>query len=114
MSNMTLSATMKRMNESDLKAGGPGFLDKESGSPAVPHGLRATFRTWAGENGFPREHAELALAHVFGDDTERAYQRSSYTDQRRPMMEAWARFLDGKDTGNNIVPIQKAGSLNGS
>jgi integrase len=96
MSDMTLSATMKRMHESDVKAGGPGYLDLESGKPAVPHGLRACFRMWAGEAGLSREHAEIALAHKFGDATEQAYQRSIYTEQRRPMMEAWGKFLSGE------------------
>ena len=91
MSDMTLSATMKRMH---AKTG--DFLDKDSGRPAVPHGLRSCFRVWAGRMGFPREHAELALAHQFGDSVEQAYQRDIYTEQRRPMMEAWSGFLAGR------------------
>ncbi|SEO76319.1 Integrase [Salinihabitans flavidus] len=110
MSDMTLSATMKRMHESDLKAGGLGFLDKDSERPAVPHGLRSCFRVWAGQQGFSREHAELALAHQFGDSVEQAYQRDIYTEQRRPMMEAWAALLGDKGTGENVVPMQKAGA----
>lgn len=106
LSDMTISKAMKDMHANDIKKGGAGFVDVESGKPAVPHGLRATFRTWAGEQGFSREHAELALAHVFGDDTERAYQRSAYTEQRRPMMEAWAGFLAGKATGGNVVEMR--------
>lgn len=107
LSDMTISKAMKDMHARDIKAGGAGFVDKDSERPAVPHGLRATFRTWAGEQGFSREHAELALAHVFGDDTERAYQRSSYTEQRRPMMEAWSGFLAGNATGGNVVEIRR-------
>lgn len=107
LSDMTLGAVMKRMHEDDVKSGGEGFLDEKSGAPAVPHGLRSTFRVWAGEEGFSREHAELALAHVFGDDTERAYQRSIYTEQRRPMMEAWAGFLSGKAPGDNVVELRR-------
>ena len=34
--------------------------------PAVPHGLRSTFRQWAAEQGYPRDMAELALALLFG------------------------------------------------
>lgn len=107
LSDMTISKAMKTIHEKDIQKGGSGYLDKESGNPAVPHGLRATFRTWAGEQGFSREHAELALAHVFGDDTERAYQRSAYTEQRRPMMEAWVGFLGGQEaTGGNVVEMR--------
>jgi integrase len=56
------------------------------------HGFRATFATWAAENGYPQEHREAALAHATGDATERAYQRSTLTEARRPMMEAWSAF----------------------
>jgi integrase len=106
MSDMTIRKAMLSLHEADLKASGPGYLDAHSHRPATPHGLRATCRTWAGEQGFSREHAELALAHVFGDDTERAYQRSTYTEQRRPMMEAWAGFLLGKAPGGNVVEMR--------
>ena len=41
------------------------------------HGFRSAFRDWAGDQtAFPRELAEAALAHVVGDETERAYRRS--------------------------------------
>ena len=40
------------------------------------HGFRSSFRDWAGDaTQFPRELAEAALAHVAGDETERAYRR---------------------------------------
>ena len=40
------------------------------------HGFRSSFRDWAGEaTAFPRELAEAALAHLVGDETERAYRR---------------------------------------
>ena len=107
MSDMTLSATMKRMHEAELKAGGPGFVDKDNGRPAVPHGLRSCFRVWAGKNQFSREHAELALAHQFGDSVEQAYQRDIYTEERRPMMEAWASHLAGISNDDNVVVMRR-------
>jgi hypothetical protein len=42
---------------------------------------------------FPREVAEAALAHVVGDDTERAYQRGDLFEKRRKLMEEWGSFL---------------------
>ena len=42
---------------------------------------------------FPREVAEAALAHVVGDDTERAYQRGDLFEKRRKLMEEWGQFL---------------------
>lgn len=70
-----------------LKAVAPGY---------TPHGLRSSFRDWAGEETeFPRELAEHALAHTLGDDSERAYRRMKSVERRRPLMEAWATFLEG-------------------
>lgn len=106
MSDVTPIATMKRLHEADLKAGGKGFFDKDSGRPAVPHGLRSTFRVWAGQQGFSREHAELALAHQFGDAVEQAYQRDIYTEQRRHMMEAWAAYLAGRQCTGKVVELR--------
>lgn len=106
MSDATPIATMKRLHEADINAGGPGFIDRDSGRPAVPHGLRSTFRVWAGQQGFSREHAELALAHQFGDAVEQAYQRDTYTEQRRPMMEAWAAYLEGQADASNVVALK--------
>ena len=59
----------------------------------VPHGFRSTFRTWVGEKtSFPREVAEKALAHLVGDETERAYDRGDVFEKRRLLMDAWAAF----------------------
>src|SRR5262249_37171536 len=45
------------------------------------HGFRSAFRDWAGERtGFPREVAEAALAHLVGDEVERAYRRGDALD----------------------------------
>jgi integrase len=61
------------------------------------HGFRSAFRDWAGdETHFPREVAEVALAHIAGDATELAYRRSDALEKRRELMEAWAAFYDGQ------------------
>jgi integrase len=97
LSDMSLSAVMRRMQEAEVAAKRPGFLDPRSGRPAVPHGLRSTFRDWAAERTeWPREMAELALAHVVGSEVERAYRRSDMVERRRAMMAAWCRFLHGQ------------------
>jgi hypothetical protein len=60
------------------------------------HGFRASFRTWCGETTeFPRELAELSLAHAFGSDVERSYSRGDLLERRRPLMEQWATFCTG-------------------
>lgn len=103
LSDMSISAVMRRMQNAEVKAGSTGYLDPTSKRPAVPHGLRSTFRQWAAEQGFPRDMAEIALAHVVGSDVERAYQRSDMLDRRRDMMAAWARFLRGETMQNDNV-----------
>ncbi len=106
LSDMTLSAVMRRMQEAEVKAGRAGFLDPQNKRPAVPHGLRSTFRQWAAEQGFPRDMAELALAHFIGTDVERAYQRSDMIERRRAMMAAWAGFLHGEaEVAGNVIKL---------
>ena len=64
------------------------------GGGATVHGLRSSFRDWCGERtNFPREVAEMALAHAVGSKVEQAYQRSDMFEKRRRLMEAWADFL---------------------
>ena len=59
------------------------------------HGFRSSFRDWAGDmTQFPRELAEAALAHVAGDETERAYRRSDAIASRRKLMRAWGAFCE--------------------
>ncbi|TRD22343.1 tyrosine-type recombinase/integrase [Palleronia caenipelagi] len=93
LSDMSISAVMRRMQATEEKAGGTGYLDPTSQRPAVPHGLRSTFRQWAAERGYPRDMAEMALAHFIGSEVERAYQRSDLIERRRDMMAEWAQFL---------------------
>jgi len=57
------------------------------------HGFRSSFRDWAADFArADREVAEACLAHVRGDQTERAYARSNLLDRRRSLMESWGRF----------------------
>jgi len=110
LSDMSISAVMRRMQEAQVKAGEVGYLDPASKRPAVPHGLRSTFRQWAAEQGYPRDMSEIALAHFIGSEVERAYQRSDMLDRRRDMMAAWAAFLRGEAVqGDNVVKMGTAG-----
>lgn len=75
----------------------------------TPHGFRSSFRDWAGEvSTFPRELAEAALAHVVGDETERAYRRGDALEKRRKLMDAWARFCEPRQ-GDNVRRLERAG-----
>lgn len=71
------------------------------------HGCRSSFRDWAGdETSFPREIAEMALAHKVGGDVEQAYRRSTALKKRRALMEAWGRYVEG---GSNVVKLAATG-----
>lgn len=94
LSDMTLTAVMRRM-----------------GLDAVPHGFRSTFRDWAAERtNYPREAAEMALAHAIGDKVEAAYRRGDLFEKRRRMMAEWARFLSKPETKatGEVVAIGEA------
>ena len=58
------------------------------------HGFRSSFRDWAAEEtDHPREVAETALAHVYGDATERAYRRGDALTKRLVLMTDWDAYL---------------------
>ena len=110
LSDMSISAVMRRMQEAQVKACETGYLDPQSKRPAVPHGLRSTFRQWGAERGYPRDMAEIALAHFIGSEVERAYQRSDMLDRRRGMMADWGGFLRGEAVQiGNVVNFGAAG-----
>jgi integrase len=73
------------------------------------HGLRSTFSDWVGEQtSFPRELAELALAHVVGTDAEQAYRRGDMLEKRRELMAAWAIYCTSAPAasdGREVVPM---------
>jgi integrase len=59
----------------------------------VVHGFRSSFRDWAAEKtNAPRAVCEAALAHAVKDQTEAAYFRSDLFEQRRSLMDTWAKF----------------------
>jgi integrase len=85
-----------------------GEIIRDLGFSGTPHGFRSTFSDWSQDRTtHPRDIAQKALAHVVGDKTERAYQRTDLFDRRKPLMAAWAKFC-GEPTpklGSNVVPL---------
>lgn len=70
---------------------------------ATPHGFRSSFRDWAGdETSFDDETLEFCLAHSVGNKTKQAYRRSSAVDKRRIVLNAWAEYCQGIETGNVV------------
>ncbi len=62
------------------------------------HGFRASFRTWGAANtNYEHEMLEFALAHVVGDKTVRAYQRSDMVEKRHQLMQDWADYINSNE-----------------
>lgn len=91
LSDMTLSAVMRRMKAS-----------------AVPHGFRSTFRDWAAEyTAYPSEVVEMALAHAVSDKVEAAYRRGDLFDKRRRLAEDWAVFCSTvAPVAGSVIPLR--------
>jgi integrase len=104
LSDMTLNAVIKRMNDAD----GNCWMDPNENRPVVTHGFRSTFRDWAAEKtNYPGEMAEMALAHVVSDKVEAAYRRGDMLERRYRMMEDWAEFCADVQQGGKVVPLRK-------
>lgn len=88
LSNMALLMILRRMDRGDL----------------TTHGFRSTFRDWAAETtGYPREVAEMALAHAISDKVEAAYRRGDLFAKRRRLMADWARYCASPPHRNREV-----------
>lgn len=95
LSNMALLQLMRGM----------GYGVNSSRGDYVPHGFRSSFRDWSGEvSSFPREVAEMALAHAIENKVEAAYRRGDLFAKRRKMMQAWADYLDRVKVGDDAGP----------
>ena len=92
LSDMTLTAVLRRMRRGDITV----------------HGFRSTFRDWCSERtNYPRDVAEMALAHTIGDKVEAAYRRGDLFEKRRLMMRDWGKFSTQLQTEAGVVPIKR-------
>ncbi len=90
LSDMTLTQVLRRMGRGDITA----------------HGFRSTFRDWASERtNYPRDVAEMALAHTIGDKVEAAYRRGDLFEKRRLMMADWGKFCNTVTQLATVTPI---------
>ena len=60
--------------------------------PGTPQGMRSAFRSWAADQGFPRDVVEAHMAHIPAG-IEAVYHRSDLFDARREVMQRWADYL---------------------
>ena len=71
------------------------------------HGFRATARTITVERlGIAPEVVEAQLAHAVGDALGRAYNRTTFAEQRRELMTKWADYLDTLRAGAQVLPFK--------
>ncbi len=75
-------------------------------SRATAHAFRATASTALNEQGWRPDVIERQLAHTERNKTRAAYNRASYLQERREMMQHWADYLDGLLAGGNVVSGQ--------
>ncbi len=78
MNSQTANAALKRI----------GF-----GGKLVAHGLRSIASTAMNEEGFSPDIIEAALAHSDKNEVRRAYNRSTYLEQRKDLMSWWGLFV---------------------
>ncbi len=84
LSNMSLLQFMR----------GLGYGPNGDKGNYVPHGFRSSFRDWTGEvTSYPRDVAEMALAHAIENKVEAAYRRGDLFEKRRAMMQDWADYV---------------------
>lgn len=58
------------------------------------HGFRAMAQTLLEEGGWRKDVVERQMAHDEANATRAAYNRAEYWDERAPLMQAWADYLD--------------------
>jgi integrase len=79
------------------------------------HGFRSTFRDWAAEEtSYPRDVAEMALAHVVSDATEAAYRRGDLLEKRRKLMADWAAYITTNPADKSPEESPETGASSGS
>lgn len=75
------------------------------------HGMRSSFRDWAGdETEAQREVIEAALGHVIGDKAEAAYRRGDAMAKRRALMISWEEYCCGSKKNSNVVSLKPSKS----
>lgn len=90
-SNMVFNMALRRM----------GYAGQQTG-----HGFRHVASTILRENGFAKDHVEAQLSHV-EDGVSGVYNKATYIEQRRTMMQWYADHLD-KLAADNVVEMKRA------
>ena len=67
------------------------------GGKLVAHGLRSIASTAMNEQGFNSDVIESALAHSDRNEVRRAYNRTTYIEQRKLIMDWWGQYAQNKE-----------------
>ena len=73
----------------------------------VSHGFRSMASTLLNEQNWNPDAIETQLAHLQGDKTRAAYNRSKYWDERVRMMQHYSSYLDSLRDGASVIPINR-------
>lgn len=89
------------------------FMERR-GLEARPHGFRSALRTWLAEcTDAPHEVAEACLAHKTGGKVVNAYRRTDFLDERRRLLDRWARWVATGRTevkrSGKVIPLRATG-----
>lgn len=95
----------KKLSRSISESAVNAFFDTLK-TGATIHGFRSTFKDWAWEaRSFQRELVEECLAHLVGNEVERAYRRGDALERRREIMNAWSRYCE--EGSGNVIQIRQ-------
>lgn len=66
------------------------------GGQQTAHGFRATARTMIVKHlRYEKDWVEAQMAHTTSEEMGTAYDRNKWVEERAPMLQAWADYLDG-------------------
>jgi len=82
-------------------------------SRTTVHGVcRASFSTWANDNGIARPDViEACLAHREADKVRAAYNRAAFHAERAALLRAWSDFCDGRESAGEAAPGRKSADV---
>ena len=93
MSENTVNASLRRL----------GYGKDEM----TGHGFRSMASTHLNEQGWNRDAIERQLSHAERDGVRAAYNYAEHLPERRKMMQAWADYLGGLESGAAVIQMFK-------
>jgi integrase len=93
MSENTVNAALRRL----------GYAKEQM----TGHGFRHLASTLLNELGWRPDAIEEQLAHSDPNKIRGTYNKATYLEERRRMMQAWADDLDGLRAGAEVVPLRR-------